>query len=169
MGQTIRIFMLFEAATFSAAALIHSGMLVAGYEHHKARIAEGVITIVLLAAVASTWVRPAWTRRAGLAARLFALVGTLIGVFTIIVGVGPRTLPDIAYHAAIVAVLVWAWVCSMPLGLRSWRGFMGWAWGSLGEGAGVKRRPTYPHTRPAALWTNDRGLRHTVSCVLPCS
>ena len=36
----------------------------------------------------------------------FALLGTLVGVFTIIVGVGPRTLPDVAYHLAIIVVLV---------------------------------------------------------------
>jgi hypothetical protein len=108
--QTVRFFMLFETATFMVAASIHSGRVIAGYEHQKARLAESVIAIVLLAAVASTWIRPAWTRRAGLSAQLFALVGTLIGVFTIIVGVGPRTIPDMAYHAAIVAVLVWGLV-----------------------------------------------------------
>ena len=37
----------------------------------------------------------------------FALLSTLIGVFTIAVGVGPRTAPDVAYHIAIVAVLIW--------------------------------------------------------------
>ncbi|MGQ0810691.1 MAG: hypothetical protein ACT4OO_05640 [Nitrospiraceae bacterium] len=34
-------------------------------------------------------------------------MGTLVGVFTIIVGVGPRTTPDVVYHLAIVAVLFW--------------------------------------------------------------
>ena len=69
MRGTIRSFLLFEAATFLVASLIHSGVLIAGYEHQKARIAEGVIAL--------------------------ALLGTLIGVFTIAVGVGPRTAPDI--------------------------------------------------------------------------
>ncbi len=36
-----------------------------------------------------------------------ALLGTLVGIFTIAVGVGPRTVPDIAYHILIVGVLVW--------------------------------------------------------------
>jgi hypothetical protein len=99
--------MLLEAATFVAASLIHSGVLVAGYEHQQARIAEGVIATVLLAGAALTWILPAWTRQAGLAAQGFALLGTLVGIFTIIVGVGPRTLPDIVYHLAIVVVLVW--------------------------------------------------------------
>jgi hypothetical protein len=45
-----------------------------------------------------------------LAGQAFALLGTLIGVFTIAVGVGPRTTPDIAYHIAIVVVLIWGLV-----------------------------------------------------------
>lgn len=107
MVGKIRILMLFEAATFVAASLIHSGVMIAGYEHPQARIAEGVIAIVLLVGAALTWIRPAWTRQAGLAAQAFALLGTMVGIFTIIVGVGPRTVPDIAYHFAIVVVLLW--------------------------------------------------------------
>jgi hypothetical protein len=111
----IRIFLLFEAATFIAASLIHSGVLIAGYEHQQARIAEGVIAIVLLLGAALTWIRPAWTRLAGLAAQGFALLGTLVGIFTIIVGVGPRTIPDIAYHLVIVVVLVWGLIFTKRL------------------------------------------------------
>jgi len=63
------------------------------------------MALVLLAAVASTWLRPAWMRQVGLAAQAFALLGTLVGVCFITIGVGPCTVPDIAYHVAIVAVL----------------------------------------------------------------
>jgi hypothetical protein len=107
MRSKIRIFLLVEAATFVVASLIHSGAFITGYEHQQARIAEGVIAIVLLVGAVLTWIRPAWTRRAGLAAQGFALLGTLVGIFTIFVGVGPRTVADIAYHLAIVLVLVW--------------------------------------------------------------
>lgn len=48
MTHAIRLFMLFEAASFVAAALVHSDVLIEGYEHPQARIAEGVIAIVLL-------------------------------------------------------------------------------------------------------------------------
>jgi len=34
------------------------------------------------------------------------LLGTLVGIFTIAIGVGPRTVPDIVYHVTIVIVLV---------------------------------------------------------------
>lgn len=105
--SAIRLFLLFEAATFVAAAQVHYGILIHGYEHQEAGVAESVIAVVLLAGLAATWVGTGWTRRIGIAAQAFALLGTLVGVFTIAVGIGPRTVPDIAYHVAIVAVLVW--------------------------------------------------------------
>jgi hypothetical protein len=98
--------MFFEAAAFLAAALVHSGVLIDGYEHQKAGTAESVIAIVLLLGLAWTWIRPGATLGVGLAAQAFALLGTLVGIFTIAIGVGPRTVPDIAYHLAIVVVLV---------------------------------------------------------------
>ena len=106
MTGAIRLFMLCEAATFVAASLIHSGFLIGGYEHQQARIGEGVIAVVLITGLVVTWLRPAWTRGVGLAAQGFALLGTLVGIFTIAVGVGPRTVPNIAFHVAIVVGLV---------------------------------------------------------------
>lgn len=99
--------MFFEGATFIAAALIHFGLLIEGHEHLKAGVAESVIAVVLLIGLLLTWIVRAWTRGIGLSAQAFALLGTVVGVFTIAIGVGPRTVPDIAYHIAIVAVLVW--------------------------------------------------------------
>lgn len=110
MIRTVRLFLLFEAACFVAAALIHSGILVQGYAHAKARVAETVIAVVLLVGLITSVISPGWARKAGLAAQGFALLGTLVGVFTIVVGVGPRTVPDILYHLAIIAVLAWGLV-----------------------------------------------------------
>ena len=107
MRDVIRVFLLAEAATFILAAMIHAGLLISGYEHREARIAESIIGAVLLAGAAVAWIRPAWTRRAGLFAQGFALFWTLVGIVTIIVGIGPRTPVDVAYHISIVAVLVW--------------------------------------------------------------
>jgi hypothetical protein len=101
-----RAFIFFEAASFLVAALIHSGFLIAGYEQSGARIAESVIAAVLLAGLALTWIRPGSLRSAGLAVQGFALLGTLVGVFTIAIGVGPRTIPDVIYHIVIAVVLV---------------------------------------------------------------
>jgi DNA-binding NarL/FixJ family response regulator len=44
--------------------------------------------------------------RTGVGAQAFAILGVLVGLFTIAVGVGPRTAADIGYHLAILAVLV---------------------------------------------------------------
>jgi len=43
----------------------------------------------------------------GLFGQGFALLGTLVGLAAIAIGVGPRTAPDIAYHVAIAAILLW--------------------------------------------------------------
>jgi hypothetical protein len=108
--QPIRFFLLVEAAGFAAAALAHSGVLVNGYQHQQARIAESLTALVLLAGLVLSRIRPGWTRPAGILAQGFALLGTLVGLFTIAVGVGPQTAPDVAYHLGILAVLIWGLV-----------------------------------------------------------
>jgi hypothetical protein len=120
--QPIRVFLVVEAAAFAAAALAHSRVLVHGYEHQPARIAESLTALVLLAGLALSWLRPAWTRQAGILAQGFALLGTLVGLFTIAVGVGPQTTPDVAYHLGILAVLVWGLVVAAraPAGDAGW-------------------------------------------------
>jgi hypothetical protein len=104
--QAIRLFVLLEGVAFVAAALIHFGVLFNGYEHQRAGTAESVIGTVLLLGWVSTLVHPRSTRAIGLAVQAFALLGTLVGIFTIAIGVGPRTGPDIAYHLVMVLVLV---------------------------------------------------------------
>jgi hypothetical protein len=99
--------LLLEAAAYALAALVHFGFLVTGYQHAQARIAETIISITLLAGFAAAIYRPAWARSVALVAQGLALAGTFVGVFTIVIGIGPRTIPDVVYHAAIVAVLVW--------------------------------------------------------------
>jgi hypothetical protein len=101
--RTLRFFLLFEAATFVVAASIHFGALLDGYEHTKAGRAESVIAVVLLAGLALSFRR---ARPAAIAAQAFAILGVCVGLFTIAVGVGPRTVLDVAYHIAILAVLL---------------------------------------------------------------
>jgi hypothetical protein len=105
MTQMIRLFLLVEFATFFLAALIHMGFLTMGFEHHNASIAESVIAAVLFGGLLLTLFIREWTRNVGIVVQAFALLGTLVGVLTIIVGVGPRTVPDVIYHIAIVVVL----------------------------------------------------------------
>lgn len=64
------------------------------------------IGIVLLIGFVSIWMLPAWTRGIGIAVQAFALLGTCVGIYTIAIGIGPRTLPDIAFHVAIVIALL---------------------------------------------------------------
>jgi anaerobic glycerol-3-phosphate dehydrogenase len=104
MSRVLRALLLFEAATFVAAASIHFGAFLAGYDHRKAAIAETVIAVALVAGFVAS-LRRAWTRAAAVAAQAFALFGVGVGLFTIAVGVGPRTVADVLYHLGIAAVL----------------------------------------------------------------
>ncbi|HET7324220.1 MAG TPA: hypothetical protein VFJ06_07805 [Halococcus sp.] len=95
-----------EGASFLLAAMIHAGILIQGYEHQEAMIAEAVIGTVLLIGLAITWVRPRSMFSITAGVQAFALLGTLVGAWTIIIGIGPRTVPDIAYHVVIIVMLV---------------------------------------------------------------
>ena len=104
MVNRIRLFLGLEAAVFIAAALIHFGVVLDGYNDQEAGTAESVIAIVLLAGLLTSLLRPDWTRRAGILVQGFALVGTFVGL-TLLITLGPRTLLDISIH------LSW-WSCS---------------------------------------------------------
>jgi hypothetical protein len=110
MLHTIRLILLGEAAAFASAAMVHAGLLVSGYEHREARIAETAIASALVAGLVSTWIWPMRTPAFGLAAQGFALFWTLVGILTIAIGIGPRTAIDVVYHVAIVVVLLWGMV-----------------------------------------------------------
>jgi hypothetical protein len=117
MTQTYRLFLLFEGTSFAIAGLIHSGLLGNGRDQ-PASIAESLIAVVLLIGLMLTWVWPARVRLISLAAQSFALLGTLVGAFTIAIGIGPRSVADIAFHVTILAVLVWGVVSSLNRGRR---------------------------------------------------
>lgn len=105
--RRVRILLGAAIVLFGAASLIHTGILLDGYEDAAARIAEAVIALVLAAALTTSLIRPAWTRLAALIGQAFALAGTGIGVFAIVRGFGPQSPLDIALHAAMVVLLVW--------------------------------------------------------------
>ncbi len=101
----IRIFLILESILFVSAALLHFGFFVKGHEHAKARIAESIIALVLLAGLIYTFIRPDNLQTAALTVQGFALFGTLVGIFTIIVGIGPRTRMDIMLHITMILLL----------------------------------------------------------------
>lgn len=111
----VRLFLLGEGLSFVAAALVHAGVLLSGHEHPQARIAEGLIAVVLLGGLALSWLRPAAALPIGLVAQAFALLGTLVGLFTIASGVGPRSALDLGYHVTILLVLG----CGLALNWRA--------------------------------------------------
>ncbi len=106
----LRLFLFLEAASFAVASFIHAGFIVPGYAHARARVPEAVISLALFAGLFASWFWPAQLPRAAFYAQGFALLGTVVGLFTIAVGVGPRTAPDLAYHAAILVVLLFGLV-----------------------------------------------------------
>jgi hypothetical protein len=102
----IRLLLLLQGGSLVIAALVHGGVVLGGYEHQQAATAESIIGSVLLAALTLTWIRPAWTRTIAIAAQTFGLLGTLVGMFTIAIGIGPRTAPDVVYHLVLLTLLV---------------------------------------------------------------
>jgi len=109
-AERIRSFMIVQAATFLSAAALHFGVLLPGYAHGAAAVAESVIASVLLGGLLATWIRPRAVRGIALAIQGFALLGTFVGLFTIAIGIGPRTVPDLVIHAIMVLELVWGLV-----------------------------------------------------------
>jgi hypothetical protein len=104
--KDIRVVLAIEAAAFALAALVHRGILVDGYQHREAAIAESVIAAVLAAGLIISLLRPRLSRRLALGVQAFALFGTAVGISTIAIGVGPQTLFDLLLHLGFVALLV---------------------------------------------------------------
>jgi hypothetical protein len=102
----IRLFLLVQAASFATAALIHFGYLLEGYRDQGAAVPESIIAVVLLGGLVLSWTPPPWPRRAAIAAQAFALLGTLIGTTLVALGVGPRTVLDIAFHIGFLVELI---------------------------------------------------------------
>ena len=104
--KPVRVFLGIEAAAFASAALVHGGLVLDGYQHRQAWIAESVIAGVLALGLLVTLASPRLTRSAGLGAQGFALLGTCVGITMIAIGVGPRSVFDVVLHAGFVALLV---------------------------------------------------------------
>jgi hypothetical protein len=106
MAMLVRTLLVLEAAVFGLAVLVHTGVLIGGYEHIEAATAEGVIGLVLFVGFVASTIWPSSSRMLGLVCQGFALVGTFVGLFTIAIGIGPRTALDLVVHSAMIALLV---------------------------------------------------------------
>jgi hypothetical protein len=104
--KKLLVFLGAEVLLFGLASLAHRGVLLAGFEHARAAIAEAVIAAVLAIGLVVCIAKPLVARAAALAVQAFALLGVCVGLAMIAIGVGPRTGPDLALHALMVAALV---------------------------------------------------------------
>ncbi len=84
----LAVFLTVETALFVFASLVHAGVLVSGFEHARAMTAERVIGAVLALGLVLFWVWPARAVALALVVQAFALLGRLVGAFTIAVGGG---------------------------------------------------------------------------------
>ncbi|MBX5158039.1 MULTISPECIES: hypothetical protein [unclassified Rhizobium] len=104
--KALSILLLIETCLYATASLTHAGFILEGHEHHQAMIAEAVIAAALLLGLISLVLNRRWSRTAALCAQAFALLGTLVGAFTIAIGVGPQTTLDYITHGAMILLLV---------------------------------------------------------------
>lgn len=112
-GWTVRGLLLLQIAIFLAAISLHFGLSLGGYRDQAAGTAESVIAIVLAAGFLLTWTPRFWSRRAAIAAQTFGVLGVLVGLFTIAIGVGPRTVLDLILHGAMLLTLLAGLVISL--------------------------------------------------------
>lgn len=114
--------MILIAVSLSVASIVHLVGHVQGrselYRAQDAGIAEAVIGAVLVAGAVAMVRIPDTARVAGLAATGFAIVGFLVGL-SITARAGH--LPDIAYHAAVLPLLVITFVALVRIGRRGER------------------------------------------------
>jgi hypothetical protein len=100
------LFMASEFLLFALASLVHAGILFAGYDHSDAAMAEGLIGAVLALGLVGCLIRPSSTPLIALAVQVFALLGTLVGAFTIAVGIGPQIREDAIFHLVLLITLL---------------------------------------------------------------
>jgi hypothetical protein len=103
---TVRGFLLVQIAMFLVLVSMHFGLLVDGYRHRDAGATESLLAAVLVAGLLLTWTPLPWSRRAATVAQSFGTLGVLLGLFTIALGIGPRTILDLSLNGALLLTLI---------------------------------------------------------------
>ena len=103
---TVRGFLLLQIAILLSMVSIHFGLLTGGYRQGSAGRAELLIAAVLVAGLLLTWTPRPWSRRSAAAAQSFGILGVLVGLFTIALGIGSRTMLDVTLNAALLLTLI---------------------------------------------------------------
>jgi hypothetical protein len=93
-----------EAASLLVAAALHAGLVIPG-PFDQAAIYESSIAVILLVALALTFLGAFAARTAGLVAQAIALAGASLGLYLALLGIAPNTIPDIVYHVVLIVVL----------------------------------------------------------------
>jgi hypothetical protein len=102
----VRGFLLVEIAIFLGLVAIHFGLLIGGYGHPAAATTELVIAVVLVLGLLLTWTPPPWSQRAARAAQSFGTLGVLVGLLTIALGIGSRTILDLSLNLVLLLTLI---------------------------------------------------------------
>jgi hypothetical protein len=105
----------FEAASFAVASALHFGLHLAlgftevrGEPFLRAAIPEGIIAAALAGGTVVVIVAPHRSWMTAVTVHAFAAAGVMVGIGTILGGVGPQARPDIVYHVTILLVLLGA-------------------------------------------------------------
>ena len=104
--RTVRGFLLVQLAIFLVLVSIHFGVPLGGYRHRAAGTTESVIAAVLVVGLLLTWTPPPWGRRAATAAQAVGTLGVLVGLSTIALGIGSRTILDLSLNAVLLLTLL---------------------------------------------------------------
>jgi hypothetical protein len=106
MPRSTTLILLIQSLFFATASLVHGGVLLHGYEHATASLAEAIIATVLAGGLVVGLAQPAWSWRVALGVQVFALLGDGIGTYLAIIGVGASTVPDIVFHVGMLVFLI---------------------------------------------------------------
>ena len=117
----MRVLAVFEAAIFLLAALQHLGLpislgftILAEPRIIAAAIVEGSSGLLFVVCAAALFSGRDWAWTSALVAHVYAIAGVLLGIFSLAMGFGPRTLTNDIYHMVMLLLI-------MP-GLALWLG-----------------------------------------------
>ncbi len=102
-----QMFLFAEALAFTVAAFIHAGLPAEEYGRRDAIVLESMLAGILFLGYSLAQYNNSWTRRIGIVVQGIALLGTVIGRFSIIAGAGPAILFDLVFYRAITFILLW--------------------------------------------------------------
>jgi hypothetical protein len=108
----VGVLMAVDSASLLVAALLHLDIgiplgfaEIRGEWFPRAAIPEIVTALVLALGVGAMLVAPRRAWWVAVAAHTFAALAVTVGLFTIAIGVGPQTAPDVVYHLTLLVVL----------------------------------------------------------------